>query len=440
MKNRMGFSHAAFVICDGSDSRHGCTCLLVKRARWFRAAMTRLSAKPFAAFTCLSVQINQPRGSFSGTGLKALALTQRRNVFSSTWQRAATSFVLCKFCVFIGLSGCSLQFSTLTSAVNRNHLWITLMSGNGQRERLQTGCALARPLSQRIGGLVRPFTDRVGDHVLSWTRARESQSFEEVRGTANAVGVCNLIPDRLASLIASGKCVLFLGAGTTREAGGPTGSELAQLLANKFQKTDIHQSDLRRFSDILVETSDVDREDVDATVIDALKTLVPSDAHLALPAFCWQAMFTTNYDRLVEIAYDLYRSHTRSAPSQDCNVVHRTRDQANRTDPTVVNLYKMHGCVAAIKTNNPLVLTSNDYRNTIGKRKRMLRTLKTLAAEHAVLFMGFSFTDANIFELLEDLKEQSATGTHRRMYTVIPSVSESEKEFYNSKNIEVVPH
>ena len=80
------------------------------------------------------------------------------------------------------------------------------------------------------------------------------------------------IPERLVELIRTGQCVLFLGAGATRDAGGPTGPELASLLAAEFSVTDIPTTDLQRFSDILMGVDAVDREDVDRVVVETLKS------------------------------------------------------------------------------------------------------------------------------------------------------------------------
>ena len=67
------------------------------------------------------------------------------------------------------------------------------------------------------------------------------------------------IPQELLDLISKGQAVLFLGAGATRAADGPTGRELAQLLAHEFLKNDIPTDDLEQFAEILC--ASVDREE-----------------------------------------------------------------------------------------------------------------------------------------------------------------------------------
>lgn len=245
------------------------------------------------------------------------------------------------------------------------------------------------------------------------------------------------IPDKLIELIISGDCILFLGSGATREAKGPVGSELGEFLAHKFQKKDISTEDLRTFVDILA--SDIDREDIDKTIVEILLKIRPSEAHLMLPYFCWQSIFTTNYDRLIELAYDTFFQLKEAHPLQDLNVVLKTQDQSPLINRSIVSLYKLHGCISAISCGSPLVLTSGDYRSTQKKRRRMIKSLKSLAHEYAIVFMGFSFADQYLLDMLEEIEEESPYHSRRKMYLVIPTLSESVQIFFKTKNIEHIP-
>jgi hypothetical protein len=248
--------------------------------------------------------------------------------------------------------------------------------------------------------------------------------------------MCAVLPTELVDKIASGNCVLFLGAGATRDADGPSGSELAKLLSDHFKKSDIPTDDLRQFADLLTVLPDIDREDVDGKIVDVLKRLTPSEGHLALPSFCWKAIFTTNYDRLIEIAYETYRILKNQSPLQDLKIIALSdKDTPHISNPTVVGLWKIHGCISSIGPRSPLVLTSEDYKNTTRKRAKMLRFLKSLSKEHAILFIGYNFTDGVIYNLLDDLERESPYHSRRRMYAVVVAPSESEKKFFESKRI-----
>ncbi len=247
------------------------------------------------------------------------------------------------------------------------------------------------------------------------------------------------IPERLVELIRTGQCVLFLGAGATRDAGGPTGPELASLLAAKFSITDIPTTDLQHFSDILMGVDTVDREDVDRVVVETLKSIKPSRGHRKIPSFRWKAIFTTNYDRLVEISYDASEAQAGAPALQDLKVVVDVRQNCSLSDPSRVPLYKLHGCISSIERRTPLVLTTRDYRSTRKNRRKMLRSLRVLAREHSVVFVGYSFSDSIIMNLLDDLEEESPYSSRRRMYLVTPEPRDSEVQFFQSRKLSVIP-
>lgn len=246
------------------------------------------------------------------------------------------------------------------------------------------------------------------------------------------------LPRDLVDKIISGQCVLFLGAGATRDAGGPTGGELATSLADHFQKTDIPNSDLRYFADVLTGLPDVDREAVDGKIVELLKRLDPCDGHRVVPTFPWKAIFTTNYDRLVEIAYETLNSLRGEFPVQDLKII-LGKDLGSVIDSSQVCLYKLHGCISSINKQNPLVLTTRDYENTKKKRGRMLRFLRSLGSHHAILFVGYSFVDQIISSLLYELEAESPYDSHRRMYVLIKDPSQSEIECFGSRNIDCIP-
>lgn len=253
----------------------------------------------------------------------------------------------------------------------------------------------------------------------------------------DAIGnTSQIVPTQLRDSIAEGGCVLFLGAGSTREAGGPTGKELAALLADHFKKPDILVSDLRQFADQLENLPDVHREDVDSKIVGVLRTLTPKPAHRAVPKFCWKGIFTTNYDRIIEHAYETAHSATGEYPLQDLKAVVSSRPALPISDPTQVGLYKLHGSIDGIDRGTPLVLTSKDYLATKKNRRSMLRHLKALATNHTILFLGYSFGDGIVLSMLDELEEESPYSSRRRMYLLDPFLTTSAAAAFRARNIE----
>lgn len=246
------------------------------------------------------------------------------------------------------------------------------------------------------------------------------------------------IPEALLEKIVAGDCILFLGAGATRDAGGPTGRELAELLANRFSRPDIPVDNIQHFSDILTSLPEVDREEIDSAIIDALRNLKPSPGHWVIPRVPWKALFTLNYDRLIEQAYDGLHGVKDEKPQQSLKVIIGNRQTAFLSDSSVVSLYKIHGCISNIEKKTPLVLTSIDYERTRKNRRKMLRVLRDFAHEHTILFVGYSFSDPHLITLLKEMEEESPYRSHRTMYLISNDTSDSEVAFFESNRIKVI--
>lgn len=104
----------------------------------------------------------------------------------------------------------------------------------------------------------------------------------------------------LARQITPMNTVLVLGAGASLPSGAPSGKELAADLEAKFkvgQGLNLSLSDLAT----LIEKR-VNRRELIDYICDRVEGLTPTGGILSIPLFDWAAIFTTNYDQLVERA------------------------------------------------------------------------------------------------------------------------------------------
>jgi hypothetical protein len=108
---------------------------------------------------------------------------------------------------------------------------------------------------------------------------------------------------RLFSKAKKGKAVLFIGAGASHVAGAPLGGELAAQVHQEFLPGLPNPSqDLIEVCSKVLDTPGVDRATVEEFIRSKLD-FQPSPTHRALCRNRWQAIFTTNYDDLIETAY-----------------------------------------------------------------------------------------------------------------------------------------
>lgn len=229
----------------------------------------------------------------------------------------------------------------------------------------------------------------------------------------------------LITEINQGRCVLFLGAGSTMACesplgGGVTGEGLAQSMVKSLGEDPTNfAATLMEASEFIEAHSPQHRNALDAFIYERLHDLRPTIGHLLMTLFPWRAIITTNYNRVIETGYDVASTRGITKYSvvpfrtdEDLDVQSLGSDQ--------IALFKPHGCLSIRNnSNSPMVLTAKDYYYSTKKRKKMYEQVKQLAGKFSTLFVGYSLVDYNFnniyYELQETLGDYLA-----RSYSVIP--------------------
>ena len=208
----------------------------------------------------------------------------------------------------------------------------------------------------------------------------------------------------LADRIQPENTVLLLGAGASVPSGAPTGSALAHSLAKELNPIP-EGDDLTEIASIY--ENRMGRPPLVASVRRRLSQLQPTGSLLALPSFGWRAIFTTNFDRLVE------RSYKESAI--DLEVIRSNFDFSRSSPEVVTKLYKIHGCVSQDIVDGKhgrMLLTERDY-DALGEfREALFNSLLFNMMTCDTLIIGQSLRDAHLRELtkkVSDLREKSGT-------------------------------
>lgn len=114
----------------------------------------------------------------------------------------------------------------------------------------------------------------------------------------------------------------------------------------------------------------------------------PSDLFETLLSLDPSIVFTTNYDKLFEVAAQRgFREHTYK--SSDLN------DDLRLGEPVFV---KLHGSTDAI---NQIVLTRTDYARLAREGREVFDALRALSLTSTILFVGYSLEDPDIQLVLE---------------------------------------
>lgn len=234
--------------------------------------------------------------------------------------------------------------------------------------------------------------------------------------------------DELAQLIEPRNTVLLLGAGAAVGSGGPTGNGLAQHLAGKL-KLNAAGFDLVEIAGIYEAREG--RKPLVTAVRERLNGLEPTGGMLALPAFDWRAMYSTNFDRLVEKAYT--KAGRRLA-------VVRSNYEYKRSEGADAVLYKIHGCITqdvADGNHARMVLTETDYDDVKSYRETLFNSLQLHMTTADTLIVGQSLTDPHLRDLAKQVGALRQKGVEGRVFLLAYEYDDDRAMLMSQKGIQV---
>src|SRR5262249_46308497 len=121
-------------------------------------------------------------------------------------------------------------------------------------------------------------------------------------------------------------------------------------------------------------------------LVDSLMRGVPEDdldlnaAYRVITQIPWAAIVTTNYDGLIERAFELHTD------IQICPIVCETDLTLSRADGAQL-LIKMHGDFAH---RDRIIITEDDYSGYRRTHRSLATKVDQLLLEHPIVFVGFS--------------------------------------------------
>ncbi|NLR58882.1 hypothetical protein HGH93_12270 [Chitinophaga polysaccharea] len=244
------------------------------------------------------------------------------------------------------------------------------------------------------------------------------------------------IPKSLIDDIAAGNVVLFLGAGASYGALHPSnesiplGKTLSNLIAKKFLDDTYIDSDLTTVSEIAISQKSL--LDVQMFIRDdVFSKFSPAPHHDLIPTFNWKAIFTVNYDYILELAYD--KAKQQKVGIQMLNPIWKNSRQQEIIKPNHVPYFKLHGSFHCVDDDRlPLILTQDQYINHKNNRDGLFDSLKEHANSFTLLFVGFSFSDWDIRAILNKL---GTLEMRPRSYMIGPKIRPAEASLWESKKI-----
>lgn len=239
------------------------------------------------------------------------------------------------------------------------------------------------------------------------------------------------LPLGLRHALEAGECVLFIGAGIgahlTDKSGShaPDGRALATLLADHFDIEIVGEPQLTKVSEIVEIRKG--RPELIAFLREVLSDLQPDDNVKWLCSLSWRAIFTTNYDRGLQRAYDLTPD-----PPQNYKTMSATSDIVSYDNRFDVPIYHLHGSLFDSESPN-IIITDEDYSKYKERRRMLFELLKKEFITSTILYIGYSNRDPNWNSVLTEISAEFYPTSLPQSYRVDPYSDEIDIEILKVK-------
>ncbi len=209
------------------------------------------------------------------------------------------------------------------------------------------------------------------------------------------------IPKPLLDDITMGRCLPFVGAGFSLNCKAPPGVKisdlkgLARILAeegdidSKLSPPKIASLYERRFGRVqLIES--VRR----ALCIDQIE---PGDVHRSFASISFETVYTTNFDLLLETAYQETKRPFRSLVGELQMPFHG--------GPLTTNIVKMHG---DLRHEEHIIITEEDYDRYLEEYPVIATHLSSMLITRTALYIGYSLSDPDFQHIREVVRSRLA--------------------------------
>lgn len=224
----------------------------------------------------------------------------------------------------------------------------------------------------------------------------------------------DFIPEKLIEFIKEEKCALFVGAGLSKMAGGPSWLELLKEPAKDVLEIEYNSSDElvkkgnergKNYKSLISLANDISKKDyikLRQSIRNQLEDLEPEDFHtkllMSLPCKYW---VTTNYDHLLE---DAAKKRRKSIDQNFRFQAIYDPQQFIYSKESEVLILKLHGDYS---NQGTMIITEDDYRKKYDTNSNLIITnFVNLFTKMSFLFLGYSFQDPDLVYLLEKVAGQ----------------------------------
>jgi tetratricopeptide (TPR) repeat protein len=247
------------------------------------------------------------------------------------------------------------------------------------------------------------------------------------------------LPATLVAAVQEQRAILFLGAGASRDSVHPQkqpmplGNKLRDLICDQYFRGDLKDRALTAIA--AMAASEVGLIQLQKFVRDLFLAYNPAEFHMLVPTFRWRAIATTNFDLVIERAYETNRGAVQKLVKsvKDGDLFDTRLNEVS--DP--VGFFKLHGCIDHYTDASiPLILGQEQYASYAANRSRFYARLRDLGQENPIIFCGYSISDPHIQQLLFDLTDKKIS--RPTFYQVSPNLTDVEVRYWQGNQVTCV--
>jgi len=233
--------------------------------------------------------------------------------------------------------------------------------------------------------------------------------------------------------IQEGNTILFLGAGASVGEKRYLSKEIIEYYEAYLQRS-IGESNITRWIDVLSADQRFDRKHFDTETVKLLHKLPVSQAHKVLASIRWREIITTNFDLLLERAYDEVSNTTNKA--LELKTIKTLKQYNYRESNNEVRYIKLNGCIQD-SSLYPLAFSTDDFTKLNSFYKNVLNDLRNLSDNISFMSIGYSYTDEFGRGLLEKFNEYNYRD-RRWILNVDPYPNENALAYYTKNKIRII--
>lgn len=235
--------------------------------------------------------------------------------------------------------------------------------------------------------------------------------------------------EELFEKIRQEEIILFVGAGTSLDAGYPTGTELKKTFYNNLNSSE------KKFIDENLSLADLTEEfcRIKNDNRKSLNRILYNQFVLTKPkTLSWhkklalishiKTIITTNYDNLLEKGYG---DKAEVFINSDCI---KKKSKGIQTD-----IYKIHGDPSNFES---LIITKGDYTSFFTTKEAdsiYWTEIKSKVINNSIAFIGYSLEDINVNSVFDQIWEALGKETLKNKYFISPDISEYKKRYLENK-------